>query len=130
MIKNKKWDPVEFWWQVPESGYRIAQLEASSQAHENQLGIPVGKDTGSYLVLAAEYSMARTYRPLDESGLFKEFAATEESNDAIVEFAGRYGFLGGDYVATVEVSLPTPEHSTLYLQQRGELCRGVAEGNS
>jgi hypothetical protein len=35
-----------------------------------------------------------TYNPFDNAGLFLEFAATDESEDAVLEFTNLYGLLG------------------------------------
>jgi hypothetical protein len=83
--------PLNFAWDVPKAGHRWIQTHAMGQSPDVRWHYltPV-HSTGSERVLALRY------HPLSaHSGLFRNFAATDRSLDAIKAFADRFGMLGG-----------------------------------
>lgn len=100
-------DLVEFWCHVPEFGFAARDLDPSGE----------NENLGSYLI-AQPGGSAKAYRPLDESGLFKELAATGVSVEAIESFASRYGLLGGNY--TKLIRLPIPDQRNAFFDIPGE----------
>jgi hypothetical protein len=84
--------PLNFRWEVVKAGHRWIQTYALGQAPDvrwNYLSPPYSTGSDPYL--------AMRYHPLSAfSGLFRDFAATEPSLDAIKAFADRFGMLGGN----------------------------------
>ena len=83
--------PLNFAWEVANAGHRWIQTHAMGQAPDLRWHYltPV-HGTGSERVLALRYHPLSAY-----SGLFRNFAATDRSLDAIKAFADRFGMLGG-----------------------------------
>jgi hypothetical protein len=92
--------PLQFRWQVAEDGYRWLEAHAvheSDQMREPFLshGRPIG---------AGGFRMMQ-YLPLAAfPGLFRVFADTEPSRDAIRAFANRFGPLGPDLAKTIPLA--------------------------
>jgi hypothetical protein len=74
--------PFQFFWQVPKGGHHWAE------------GCLPGEATPQS-VLCWQSPTGREYAPLQEhTGLFREFAGTGETPEAVLAFANRYGSLG------------------------------------
>jgi hypothetical protein len=83
--------PLNFGWEVAKAGHRWLQTHAMDQGTDVRWHyLTPAHSTGSARFLA------RRYHPLSAfSGLFRDFAATDPSLDAIKVFADRFGLLGG-----------------------------------
>jgi hypothetical protein len=84
--------PLNFDWEVAKAGYRWVETHAMDQSPDVRWHYLTPVHTtgrGRFL--------ARRYHPLAVfSGLFRDFAATDPSLDAIKVFADRFGMLGGN----------------------------------
>jgi hypothetical protein len=84
--------PFQFSWEVPEGGYRC-ELGSAIDA-------PRGAKPELMLVEPAPMGVSRVvrrYQPLnEETGLFREFAQIKETPEGVIDFANKYGALGGD----------------------------------
>ncbi len=83
-----------FLWSVPESGFQWVKTET------------VSKQSGLFLsdgVASGQHYMRRTYNPLLQSGLFRDFSETQPTEKGILGFANRYGSLGGTAAACIAV---------------------------
>ena len=84
--------PLNFDWEVAKAGHRWLETHAMGQGPDVRWHfLTPAYGTGSVRFLA------RRYHPLSAfSGLFRDFAATDPSPDAIKVFADRFGLLGGN----------------------------------
>jgi hypothetical protein len=83
--------PLNFSWEVAKAGHRWVETHAMGQGPDVRWHYL----TPAYGVGSARF-LARRYHPLSAfSGLFRNFAATDPSLDAIKGFADRFGLLGG-----------------------------------
>jgi hypothetical protein len=83
--------PLDFAWEVPEAGHRWVETQALGQ------GTDVRRHYLTPAYGAGDRFRTLRYQPLSAfSGLFRNFAATEPSLDAIKSFADRFGLLGGN----------------------------------
>lgn len=79
-----------FVWHVADSGYEITEAAQPIFAEKH-----LEKFKGPYLVEKREASGYYTIKPLeDEPTLFLKFAETPPTNEGILAFASKYGFLG------------------------------------
>ena len=84
--------PLNFAWEVANAGHHWLQTHAIGQGTDVRWHYL----TTSYATGGARF-LARRYHPLSAfSGLFRNFAATDPSLDAINVFADRFGLLGGN----------------------------------
>jgi hypothetical protein len=80
-------DLTAFSWRVPEPGFEWIIADSVNGEHT------------SYLVVRAEPPRVVTYlpfSPLDETGLFRTFGDLPLTREGVLDFAGKYGFLGSD----------------------------------
>ena len=100
--------PLQFTWEVAESGHRWVESHALDAPKARTRFLTTGRPIGSGVV------QVRRYQPLSScSGLFRDFAATEPSPEAIKAFADRYGLLGGSLL----------KHIPLHEEARGKQAR-------
>ena len=83
--------PLNFHWEVAKAGHRWIQTHAMGQGTDVRWHyLTPAYSPGSERFLALRYHPLSAY-----SGLFRNFAATDRSLDAIKLFADRFGMLGG-----------------------------------
>ncbi len=117
---------VQFRWFVHETGHEwvktVAQIrvEHAEEYPDGQLDftnpapVPPGEDCVDWFLTyqapeTANPAPYRTYEPLaDHPALFREFAGTEVSRNAILAFANRWGLLGGNCVELIDTSQHVP----------------------
>jgi len=75
-------DVIHFEWRFSEAGYEWAKGKTPATDKYGLFLVPQGIALSSNV-------------PLAHSGLFRDFAATEPTKDAILNFANTYGSLGG-----------------------------------
>jgi hypothetical protein len=96
--------PYEFFWDVPDGGFRWVQTKAMA-TQQTSSRIPGFNATRRHRFLTSGpmrgTETVRRYDPLTETGLFREFAGTEPTPDAFLRFANRYGPLGETYLIGV-----------------------------
>jgi hypothetical protein len=110
---------VEFYWQVPEAGFEWFATKGFP-SRQMEAGVD-----GVYLVDRMKFGVpntVRNYPAFQETGLFRRFAVTEPTKDAIVEFANAYGFLGGE--VTIPVQIPVENEANTYNLGKGETLEG------
>jgi hypothetical protein len=120
-------DLTFFKWPVAKNGY-VAVKAYSVHALENA-GVDAVPFDGIYITdgLPAELGfVSKIYSPLDQAGLFMEFAALQDSEVtdlptktvAFVDFANKYGLLGGT-IATL-IMIPNPDKPGSLMSAHGE----------
>ena len=85
---------IAFDWLVPQEGYQWAEADEMYTPPRGPYGWAPAK---RWLVRcpAAQNSEPRRYNPLeDERALFRTFVDTPTTEEAILEFATQYGWLG------------------------------------
>jgi hypothetical protein len=105
----------EFQWSVNAAGYRW--LEVSPRRWPVELRCPVSMLTVADVSTDQRY-WTRKYAPLRECpALFHTFADTPVTREGILQFANRYGTLGGDASRPLDDPMrkqPSPEESSLH----------------
>ena len=91
----RRTEPLEFLWIVPSSGFHWLQarpnlrLPGVEQSPEQRVLVAKGGES--------QPAWCRTYKPLESyTGLFRTFAETKISESDILQFANKYGCLGGE----------------------------------
>lgn len=112
--------PYNVFWHVPVEGFRwvTTQAMAPSTPHNNIPGFDASKPHRFLTSGPLRGSQTvRPYNPLDESGLFRTFAATQPTAAAILNFANDYGALGEP---TYLIGVPPGEPGTSAIVMRGD----------
>ena len=78
-----------FQWAIPAGGFRWADRQLYDAEPSAR--------PGRYVVPVAAGPHARVYDPFEQSALFKTFGSVEPTETGILEFAGKFGLLGGTY---------------------------------
>lgn len=97
-----------FRWMVPTSGYHWL-LEEGTASSVTQPSVAEGEndeDRQALLSLEPVVYEFRTYEPFEYPGLFRTFAALDQTEEAILGFANKYGHLGDDAEFPEELSSP------------------------
>ena len=102
--------PLQFRWHLPDNGHHWVEPRAAREP--DQRGGPFltnGRPIG------AAGLRARRYQPLSAySGLFRVFADTEPTQDAIKVFADRFGALGGDVAEQIPLDDQSSARGALF----------------
>lgn len=104
-------DPAYFSWSVAQAGHRWMKTKQLPSGEENRYlttGIPLGQTF-----------MRARYNPMVESGLFRNFSELEPTEEAICQFANRWGLLGGE--ASTEIGVVDGPQPKSLLLGVGEL---------
>jgi hypothetical protein len=92
---------TEFLWRVPSAGHYWIEGEPVEDGQQPTNRFLIGDAAPGQIAYVSEYNPLRTH-----NGLFRTFAETKTSEEGIVEFANRFGCLGGDVRVTVLVKTP------------------------
>jgi hypothetical protein len=91
---KKSTDPIIFYWAVPQGGFQWVDAHEMRVPQEGQSALALA-DRWLILRRPAHKREARAYRPLeDQAALFRTFAETPPTEEGILQFADRYGWLG------------------------------------
>src|ERR1035441_8390476 len=97
---------TEFTWRVPKNGFRWCTASTEHSTPHRVLG--ARPTPGRFLVSAipdTHLQPGTEYPPLlTHTGLFKQLADTPATEEGILQFANKYGHLGG--VASVPIAVP------------------------
>jgi hypothetical protein len=91
--------PFEFEWYVPKGGFQWVDGKALDSRQGKRQFFLTNRITSGI-------PMQRPYKPLeDETGLFRQFVDTPSTQEGILQFANKYGLLGGEASVFVEILL-------------------------
>src|SRR5262245_30218381 len=101
-----------FQWRVAKSGYRWEDGAGTALTLPDGIIERQGEDLPECHTAPIEGWDYRLYEPLEESGLFRTFANTPTTPEAILGFADRYGSLGDEPCEWEDEPPQAPEEET------------------